>query len=147
MSNQGIKQYGTYYISSIKNGSATYVNLSKQFANVHFVIPLYSSKYLYNNVKTENGERFFTNPYDIAGEWAAHNFAASVTGVASVLLGSMPDNPIRTILFDNIHMYHYRSVHLDLGPSIDDNKSGLVIAISKAFKKIYEKYTFYILNW
>ena len=46
MSNQGIKQYGTYYISSIKNGSATYVNLSKQFANVHFVIPLYSSKYL-----------------------------------------------------------------------------------------------------
>lgn len=45
MSNQGIKKYGTYYSASIKNGSSAYVNLSKQYDNVHFVIPLYSSKY------------------------------------------------------------------------------------------------------
>ena len=51
MSNQGIKQYGTYYNASMKNGATAYVNLSKQYDNVHFAIPLYSSKYKISPIK------------------------------------------------------------------------------------------------
>ncbi|MBP5551177.1 MAG: RHS repeat-associated core domain-containing protein [Bacilli bacterium] len=45
MANQGIKSYGTYFNASISDGSNTYINLSKNFDNLHFIIPLYNSPY------------------------------------------------------------------------------------------------------
>ena len=45
MANQGIKSYGTYFNASISDWSNTYINLSKNFDNLHFIIPLYNSPY------------------------------------------------------------------------------------------------------
>ena len=45
MSNQGIKSYGSYYQTSLNDGSLACVNLSKTYDNVHLVIPIYKSKY------------------------------------------------------------------------------------------------------
>ncbi|MBO4623399.1 MAG: hypothetical protein J5691_05860 [Bacilli bacterium] len=87
MSNQGIKSYGTYFNTSISDGSAL------------------------------------------------------------TLISGLPNNSIKTLLFKHTYNLHRRSVHLDLGTNIEANDSGIVSAVSYAFKELYRKLTFYVLYW
>ena len=40
MPNQGIKSYGSYYEVNIDKAGCLYVNLSKTYKNIHFLIPI-----------------------------------------------------------------------------------------------------------
>lgn len=113
------------------------------------IAQLIYSNYLYNNVKKEDGSRFFTgSPYDIVGEWQAHNLAAHLTG-ALLFIGitkptSLLGNPdIVSKLYD----HHYSSVHLNVGPNINSEKRLLVRGVSKIYKWLSKILSLNILEW
>ena len=135
-----------YKAENVFDGTSVSIPNSAFFNNP--IAQLIYSNYLYDNVKTEEGERFFTgDAYDIVGEWAAHNFASMITGSALTLISGLPDNSIKTLLFKHTYNLHRRSVHLDLGTNIEANDSVIVSAVSYAFKELYRKLTFYVLYW
>ena len=97
------------------------------------------SKYLYKNVKNEDGTNFFTGDvYDIIGEWQAHNFAALV--IDSIIITC----PISYFFLKD---YHNRSFHADIGSSVEEEDGFLVRTASQIFKWINKISTLDFLNW
>ena len=55
------------------------VNIPNSAAFNNPIAQLIYSNYLYENVKMEDESNFFTgDPYDLVGEWQAHNIAANL---------------------------------------------------------------------
>lgn len=113
------------------------------------IAQLIYSNYLYDNVKNEDGSNFFNgDPYDIVGEWQAHNFAANLTGI-SLVLGLAPMSLLSNgdLVLSKIYEYHERSVHADIGPNINSEDNGLVKFVSVIFKWIFKISSLNILEW
>ena len=94
------------------NGNVNILN-SVSFNNS--IAQLIYSNYLYEKVKSEDGSKFFTgDPYDIVGEWQAHNIAVNFTRTLMALIF------VSLALLSNGDYYNIyeRSVHVDLGSSI-----------------------------
>ena len=135
-----------------------HVNPSTSEGNVHIpnsaafnnpIAQLIYSNYLYENVKNKDGSNFFTgDPYDIVGEWQAHNLAAILTGSLMVLdfipLALLSNGDY---FWSKLYNAHSSSVHTDIGPNINSEKRGIVRVVSKIYKWINKILSFDILNW
>ena len=106
------------------------------------------SKYLYENVKNEDGSNFFNgDPYDLVGEWRAHN-AAFWIPIGITFLGISSANPeFIGIGICLALITHDSAISTNLGPNIDAEKRFVVRLISKIYKYFNKYATFDILNW
>ena len=126
-----------YKAENVFDGENVHIPNSAMFNNP---IAQYTySKYLHENVKNEDGSDFFTGDvYDIVGEWQAHNFASLISG------SLMISDPIWFVALQGVHK---RSVHADIGSSIDAEDDFIVRFPSKVCKWVNKISTLNLLNW
>ena len=126
-----------YKIESVYNGENVHIPNSAMFSNP--IAQSIYAKYLFNNAKREDGSNFFTDPYDIVGEWQAHNIAAYLTGFA-LAIGFIPLTLFSNGkgIFDKLYTLHDRGIHADIGSSINFEVERIVRIASKTCKWIWK---------
>lgn len=122
-----------YKAENVYDGNSVEIPNSAFFNNP--LAQIIYSNYLYKNVKKEDGSNFFNgDPYDIVGEWQAHNLAfwgpKSVAGIG--VIGGDPISTMVGILVDSKISDNAQDVNL--GRNINEDKRFFVRLFSKILK-------------
>ena len=123
-----------------------YVHIENSASFNNPIAQMVYADYLYENVKKKDGSRFFDgDPYDIVGEWQAHNVAAIV--IKNVKPRPATRKLTEFIFGKSVDSLYDRSIHADIGSNIDAENEVLVRFASKFFKELSRCASFDVLNW
>lgn len=136
-----------YKAKNVFNGKTVEIPNSAFFNNP--IAQYFYADYLYENVKYDDGTKFFTGDvYDIIGEWQVHNVAFWMT-LGTAVVGALALDPIAATAGTMALPFTFKSgMDLNLGSSLESEKDRWYVYYPSQILKWLNKIgSLNCLNW